>query len=837
MTTGGQVRIGSRSRAHTREPVAIGPAAAGSAWLAVLVMLNLTSHPIIAGATFAGLAVLAIRCDQRRLLVLSLVVGACLLLVVPGVALVDGSFSFSYGAGAWQAPTGPEGVLLAAASALRVPAQVLAAVLLLLVPGAALLAAASRLSPNTALLGALAARLRPLLGRDARLVRDELASRGLRMGRQAPIAERAGAVVSLWEAIVSGLLDRAFQTAAALDARGFGLAHPESGELRHPDLHVPVRRDRSIDAALVAIAGGLVATTAAARSTGALAAPAMQVFGGIHEPITPAVLVLATGGLLLGVLPLRARPTAPAAILPDAGEARTSDALSNRARGAVTGRLALVLEQVGMQYPAAIAPSLVDASLQVAPGELVVVTGASGSGKSTLLDVVTGVAPRTTGGRRTGIVRLGEHVLGATVSTERGRVAAVFQDPESQVLAGRVAEEVAFGPRHAGLALEEVEARTLDALDRLGIRHLARRDCATLSGGELQRVLLAAALALDPVLLVLDEPTSQVDATSERRFWDAVDDARRTRGIAVVAAEHRLDFLRTRADRVVVMANGRVTADVRVVDADSVARSLLADPYVGLVPAPAATAAAARLQVRVDRLVVGEGTTEARSLLRGLSVTVPAGAIVTLEGPNGAGKSTLLRAIRGLHPSPIDVRVDGHARGEVGASVRQVAFLSQGAGALLPGRTVRHAIEQTCRRLDLDVAAAHTALAAAGLADRIDSHPSELSVGERQRLALVAATAHRPHVWLLDEPTRGMDAHARRWVACHLLAHAAAGGVVLVATHDSALAAAVATHRLRLDLQTGPTLLPVRRDAAGQLVADPSPTSQSTAVVVDGGVG
>jgi energy-coupling factor transport system ATP-binding protein len=768
---------------------------------------------------------------------LSLVVGACLLLVVPGVALVDGSFSFSYGAGAWQAPTGLEDMLLAAASALRVPAQILAAALLLLVPAAALLAAASRLSPNTALLGALAARLRPLLGRDARLVRDELESRGLRMGRQAPTAERAGAVVALWEAVVSGLLDRAFQTAAALDARGFGRAHPESGELRHPDLHEPVRHDPRIDAALVTIACALVATTIAARGYGVLAAPATQVFGGIHEPITPVVLVLALGSLLLGVLPLRARPTEPAVLDPDSRVERTLDAAPIRAFETAPGQPVLVLEQVGMQYPAAGTPSLADASLQVAPGELVVVTGASGSGKSTLLDVITGVAPRTTGGRRSGIVRLGEHVLGSTGATERGRIAAVFQDPESQVLAGRVAEEIAFGPRHAGLALDQVQARTLDALDRLGIRHLARRDCATLSGGELQRVLLAAALALDPVLLILDEPTSQVDAASERRFWDAVDDARRTRGIAVVAAEHRLDFLRTRADRVVVVADGRITADVSIVDADSVAGSLLADPYVGLVPAPVPVAAVARLQVRVDRLVVGEGTSEARSLLRGLSVAVSPGAIVTLEGPNGAGKSTLLRAIRGLHPSAIDVRVDGQARGDVGASVRQVAFLSQGAGALLPGRTVRHAIEQTCQRLQLDVAAAHAALAAAGLADRIDAHPSELSVGERQRLALVAATAHRPHIWLLDEPTRGMDAHARRWVACHLLAHAAAGGVVLVATHDSALAAAVATHRLRLDLQTGPTLLPVRRDATGRVVADPMPAAPWTAGYIEGGAG
>jgi energy-coupling factor transport system ATP-binding protein len=480
----------------------------------------------------------------------------------------------------------------------------------------------------------------------------------------------------------------------------------------------------------------------------------------------------------------------------------------------------LDLQDASMRYPTASSPSLAGASLTVAAGELVVVIGPSGGGKSTLLDVVTGAAPRITGGVRSGSVRVGRMVRDHVRETGAGLVAAVFQDPESQVLVGRVAEEVAFGLRHAGVERAQIERRVLAVLDQLAIRHLAARDCRTLSGGELQRVLLAAALVLDPVLLVLDEPTSQVDAASERRFWDAIDAARHERGIGVLVAEHRLSHLRRRADRVVIVEGGRIVADEPSSALPGAVEALVQDGYAGLVPAPVVAGGAPRLVVRVDRLEVGDDVeSPRRTLLRGFDLNVPAGSIVTLEGPNGAGKSTLMHAVRGLGDGAC-VQVDGIRRRDVGSSVQQLAYLSQGAGALLPGRSVRHAIEDTCRRLRIPIAFAHEAVAAAGLADRIDAHPSELSVGERQRLALVAATAHRPAVWLLDEPTRGMDRSSRRWVACHVLAHAAAGGVVVVATHDAALAATIATHRLRLDLRTGPSLVPVQRDRSGNVIVE-----------------
>lgn len=798
----------------------LGPGSAFAAWASVLVALNLTGHPWVVGATFAGLAALAVRSGRSRLVVLSLLVGVGLLLMVPGLARIDGSYDISFGAGAWDLPSGIGEWADAAGSSLRIPAQVLATVLLLLVPAQLLLAATSRLSPRAALLGGLVARLRPLLARDLRLVREELASRGLRIERGAPVGERARAVVALWEAAISGMLDRAFQTAAALETRGYGVARPTTAPMQHPELRDPHHSSRTVDAGLLLAATALLGSVLAGRATDALSAPAVQVLAPVTDPGGWSVYVAMVAGAALGLLPVLVR----------AGASTATAKPSRRPSSAPSGQQ-LDLRDVDMQYPNADSPSITGVSLRVAPGELVVVTGASGSGKSTLLDVVTGVAPRTTGGVRSGAVRLGHHVLDSLSGAGDARIAAVFQDPESQVLVGTVAEEVAFGPRHAGLDVVDIEARVLAVLDELDVRHLAQRDCATLSGGELQRVLLAAALALEPALLVLDEPTSQVDATSERRFWEAVDRARRERGVGVLAAEHRLDHVLHRADRVVVFDDGRIVGDLLPAQVDTHAPHLLADPYTQLVPQVVDPAAPVRLAVRIDRLDV-EDDAAPRTLVRALSFAVPGRSIVTLEGPNGTGKSTLLRAIRGLHPIDGAVLADGRPRDDVGSRVASIAFLSQGAGAHLPGRTVRHAIEDTCLRLGIDVAAAHVALAAAGLADRVDDHPGELSVGERQRLALVAATAHRPAIWLLDEPTRGMDAIARRWVACHVLAHAAAGGVVLVATHDPALAAAIATHRLRLDLRTGPSLLGVARDHSGRLVEDATslPTIDPTEV-------
>lgn len=192
---------GGALRASQAPTLEVAPACAVA--VAVLVGLNLVGHPLVVGATFSGLALLAMSSGHGRLVAIGLLVGVGLLLAVPGVAMADGSFSLTFGAGAWSPPGTPLEWAGAVAGALRIPAQVLAAVPLLLVPAERVLAAAAQLSPRTALLGGLAARLQPLLVRDLRAVRDELASRGVAAGRGSSIAERVHAARALWEAMLS----------------------------------------------------------------------------------------------------------------------------------------------------------------------------------------------------------------------------------------------------------------------------------------------------------------------------------------------------------------------------------------------------------------------------------------------------------------------------------------------------------------------------------------------------------------------------------------------------------------------------------------------------------
>jgi energy-coupling factor transport system ATP-binding protein len=781
--------------------VALAAGAASVAWLAVLVVLNLTTQPLVAAAAFAGLAVLSWTTPGcRRLLLVAAAIGVGMCVAIPGVGMADGSLRLAFSSGTWVRPHGGEQWIAALATTLRVPAQVLAVALIARVPASLLLGAVARISNRGALLAALAARLGPLLRRDVILVREEMAARGVRLDRGAGLGARLRGAATMWDALVTGIFDRAFVTAAALRTRGYGaVARPTTEPLDDPALRTDAVPARAISIAVGACALAAVLVAVIARHTGELNAPTFAIFGGATEPSTPSALLLAALIVLVGVLPVIGR--AP----------RTGVRHAQRSvEGATPASVAeLVLEGVSVVHVGAAAPAIRDVSLRVAPGELVVIIGASGSGKSTLLDAITGIAPAVTGGERRGVIRLGELVLGTAASTA-GRVGAVFQIPEAQLIVGSVAEEIAFGLRHAGLAIGAIEGRIRGALDTMGIAHLGQRDCATLSGGELQRVLLAAALALRPHVLVLDEPTSQLDAASAGAFWGGVDAARRHHGMSVIVAEHRLQHVLVHADRVLAMIDGRLEP----VERDALAH----DATWGDMHPPRTNYASVRLDVRLQRLTVGSSVPT--SVQRELHVVVPAGAIVTVEGRNGTGKSTLLRTIRGLQPAHGAVRIEGVDRGAVASSVALFGWMSQGIGSYLPGATVLDAACLLGDRLGRDRARATTAVVSAGFADRLDEHPATLSVGERQRLAFIASTSHGAPIWLLDEPTRGMDAGARRWLATHLYEHARHGGVAVVATHDPAFAAAVATHRLLLDAHTGPHLVEVPRDAAGRPLAD-----------------
>ena len=466
----------------------------------------------------------------------------------------------------------------------------------------------------------------------------------------------------------------------------------------------------------------------------------------------------------------------------------------------------LRLDRVTYAYAGAREAALRDVSLDVAPGEFVVLAGESGSGKSTLLRAACGLVPHFHGGEFTG--RL---LTGGLDSREHGPadLAAVagtlFQDPETQVVLGTVRSELAFGLENLGWTASAVARSVEEAALALGIAALLDRPTHELSGGELQRVALGAALAPRPSLLLLDEPTSQLDPVAGDELLGVLRRLNEEWGTAVVLAEHRLERCLGAADRVVAMDGGAIACDadpagylrwasaeaphLRTPGAELFDRAGLAPPPVTVKaaravlgrieaepPAPArptSAPAAEALEVKGIWHEIKHGP----AILRGVDLRLARGETVALMGRNGAGKSTLLRHIAGLQKP---------TRGRVRAAGR-VALLLQHPGDYF----VRD-------RVGEEIPAA--ALEAAGLAHLADRHPRDVSGGERQRLALaiVLEGGEPPAVVCLDEPTRGMDRRHRDALVATIAALAQRGAAVLVATHDAEFAAAFARRTILL---------------------------------------
>jgi energy-coupling factor transport system ATP-binding protein len=417
------------------------------------------------------------------------------------------------------------------------------------------------------------------------------------------------------------------------------------------------------------------------------------------------------------------------------------------------------VERLTFAYPGAARPAVDDASLEVEPGEFVALLGASGSGKSTLLRALAGLVPHFHGGRFAGRVVVGGHDTRTTRPAElAGTVAFLFQEPEEQVVLTRALAEVAFGLENLGRPPAEIVPRALSALSTVGAEHLAERPVAELSGGELQRVCLASALALEPELLLLDEPSSQLDPDAARAVFEYA----RAQGCAVVVAEQRPELPLEFADRVLFMRDGVLVDDL---------------PRAWTEPPPAAAVGDSVLGeeiVGVDR--VSFAYPGGPPVVVEQSLSLRRGEIVALAGPNGAGKTTLAKLAAGLLV-PSEGRV---------TRVGRAAYLGQDPGRFLVAETVLGEVA-----LATGPERARRTLEELDLLPFADRHPRDLSSGERERVAIAAVLAIEPDLLVLDEPTRGVDPE-RKAALASFLRDRAASGATLVVTHDRAFAASVA---------------------------------------------
>lgn len=476
---------------------------------------------------------------------------------------------------------------------------------------------------------------------------------------------------------------------------------------------------------------------------------------------------------------------------------------------------ALAVDGLTYSYPNAQRAALREVSLRLGAGEFAVLAGRSASGKSTLLRAACGLVPHFHGGEIAGAVEVaGIDAIGSGPGELASVVGYVAQDPESQVVSTTVAAEIELPlemrgepPASRARGVEEVALA-------LAIPHLLTRTVDTLSGGELQRVALAAALVTRPRLVLLDEPTSQLDPVAGDELIWLLRRLNEEWGVSILLAEHRLERCLAAADRVVAMAAGAIAFDGSPRDFLSWAQD--ADPALetpaarlfslaGIDPLPIGvrdarqildTAPLARRSVQgeegarpprqdppavaVRDLWVELSSGDAvRDVLRGVDLRVQRGERVALMGRNGAGKSTLLRAMAGL-VEPVRGRLDVPGG---------VALLTQNPGDYLARERVGD---------ELPGEEGSAALRTVGMEHAIDADPRDLSGGERQRLALAIALAGRmdgerlPGLVALDEPTRGMD-RARKGELTELIdALAARGAGLLVATHDVEFAAGFA---------------------------------------------
>lgn len=465
--------------------------------------------------------------------------------------------------------------------------------------------------------------------------------------------------------------------------------------------------------------------------------------------------------------------------------------------GSAAARTVARLDRVSYWYPNQDEPSLRAVDLEIEPG-LTLVAGDSGGGKSTLLRLFDGLVPQFHGGRVSGRAEVaGLDPMRSPIPRLAQRAGLVFQDVETQSVYGSVEREIAFGLENLGVARAEMHERVDTTMAALGIEGLRGRRLSTLSGGERQRVALAAVLVLRPVLVALDEPTSQLDPAGAAAVLAACRGLA-AEGRAVVVAEHRLGTLAPAASRTLIVKGGRVTAEIGERAAGPRA-TCDRPPRVGEAVGDGDAAWELRGVAADPAGPAGPGR---EAVLHDLYLAGSHGEVVALVGPNGSGKTTLLRTLAGLLP-PL--------AGTVRRPAGRTAYLPQNPGALLHLPTVRAEVALTLRRAGSSERP-ETMLAAFGLERLADRYPRDLSSGERQRAALAATLAGSPTLVLLDEPTRGMDAGARRSLAAAVRALTDRGSAVVVATHDTDLALELAdrTIELRRGLATEPAEAPGR---------------------------
>ena len=474
----------------------------------------------------------------------------------------------------------------------------------------------------------------------------------------------------------------------------------------------------------------------------------------------------------------------------------------------------------GWQHGGRSGPAVSGLDLAVAPGERVLLLGASGAGKSTFLHALAGVLGPDTGGEEHGTLKVdGLHPADREV---RGRTGLVLQDPDAQTVLSRVGDEVAFGAENLAVPAGEIWPRVRRALADVGLDLPLDRSTAALSGGQKQRLALASVMAMEPGLLLLDEPTANLDPDGVTEIRDAVSRVLDRTGATMVVVEHRVEVWAGIVDRVVVLAaGGGVLADGTPAEVLGNAghRRTLTEAGVWLpgttpdIPGGPWTPAAAGPRLLRARGLAAARTARGPVVVQGADLDLDAGTAVGITGPNGAGKSTLALTLGGLlRPREGTVAAEPALAGKAAADpfrwssaqlVDRIGTVFQEPEHQFLTNTVLDELAFGPRRLGRETADQVRARVQE-LAERLrldallEVNPFTLSGGEKRRLSVATMLATAPAILLLDEPTFGQDARTWAELVALLRGQLAEGRCVVSVTHDADFVRALSSRTLRV---------------------------------------
>lgn len=494
------------------------------------------------------------------------------------------------------------------------------------------------------------------------------------------------------------------------------------------------------------------------------------------------------------------------------------------------------IKKLSFKYSSSQKLSLDNISLNIEDGEFVLITGPSGCGKSTLCRCLNGLIPSFYGGQISGEATVQNmDAIRTSTSDMAKKVGMVFQDPENQLVSSNVEREIAFGLENLGFPKDVMVKRIEEVLDTVGIDHLRHRDISSLSGGEKQKIAIASVLALHPEIIVLDEPTSELDPKGAEEVIQLVKRLNEELGVTIILIEHRLDRVIQSADRLIVMDNSKIIFDNSPQEwilFNNGGNTNIAIPPVALlysklkekdsnlaVPLTIkegrknfanvlkkqnwknVSSISSPSNSNKDELLVSIRSLwykypEGEAVLKDVNLDLYKGEFIALIGRNAAGKTTLAKMLNGLlKPSKGKVMIKGldTKKTSVESLSKVIGYVFQDPNLHLFADTVEEEITFMMNNLGFSKEIIENRLNAILKNFNLEycqyDYPHSLSTGEKQRVALASVMSARPEILILDEPTRGLDYKLKKNLMNYLTDYRKTGGTVLLISHDIELIA------------------------------------------------